>query len=356
MSNCVKEDKRVPVWVAVPSSDNRIILAQSFNGGAPLPGGMGLQEATRLVPPGNGTRGDWVRELRAPFVTASVVPVLVGGACAYAALGDIDWWLYLVTMLGVVLLHLGANVTNDYYDFIGGTDVVNRFRTPFSGGSPFLAERRLSPRRVLRLGQSFIVAGSLVGLYLVYTLGEDGWVVLLLGMLGVGGGYFYSAPPLALASRGWGELAVGGLFGVLAVLGTYYIQTTSFTLEVLVASLPVSLWVAGILWINQIPDVEADDSTGKRTLVVRMGVDKAIDVYSGIMVSSVAVIVGGVILNLLPLTGLVAVASVVPAMAAIAVLRKSKGLYPDVVPAQGLTIISHLAGGLLLCAGIIVGA
>jgi 1,4-dihydroxy-2-naphthoate octaprenyltransferase len=317
---------------------------------------MTAEEGTEVPTVGNGSGGDWLRELRAPFLTASVVPVLVGGAVAYAALGALDWWTFLVTMLGVVLLHLGSNVVNDYYDYMGGTDVVNRFRTPFSGGSTFLVERRLSPRKVLRLGQAFLVAGSLVGLYLVYAMGEDGWVVLLLGMLGVGGGYFYSAPPLSLASRGVGDLVIGGLFGMLAVLGTYYIQTATFTLEVLVASLPVSLWVAGIIWINQIPDMEADGSTGKRTLVVRMGVENAIDAYSAIQVSAVAIIVGGVILNLLPLEALVAVTALIPAMGAIRVLRRSKGLYPDVVPAQGMTIITHLFGGLLLCIGIILGA
>ncbi len=342
--------------MAIPSSDNQIISAESFNGEGTFPRGMGLQEATRVETPGNGTGGDWVKELRAPFLTASIIPVLVGGAAAWAVLGDIDWWLFLVTMVGVMLLHLGANVTNDYYDYVGGTDVVNRFRTPFSGGSPFLVERRLSPRKVLRLGQGLIVAGSLVGIYLVYALGEDGWVVLLLGLIGVGGGYFYSAPPLYLASRGWGELAIGGLFGVLAVLGTYYIQTTTFSLEVLVASLPVSLWIAAVIWINQIPDLEADGSTGKRTMVVRLGVERSIEVYSAIQVSAAAIIAGGVILTLLPLPALVAIAAIVPAMGAVTVLRRTRGLYPGVVPAQGLTIVTHLAGGLLLCAGIIVGA
>lgn len=308
-----------------------------------------------MEPPASGTRGDWVRELRAPFASASIMPVLVGGASAFSVLGGLDWWLFAVTMVGVVLLHLGANVTNDYYDFVGGTDVVNRFRTPFSGGSPFLVERRLSPRRVLRLGQGLLATGALVGLYLVYAMGEDGWVVLLMGMIGVGGGYFYSAPPLSLASRGWGELAVGSLFGALAVLGTYFIQTTSFTLEALVASLPVSIWVAAVLWINQIPDMEADSGTGKRTMVVRLGVERSIEAYAAMQVSAAAIITGGVILGLLPLAAMVATAALVPAMGAVAVLRRTRGLFPGVIPGQGLTIITQLAGGLLLCAGIIVG-
>jgi 1,4-dihydroxy-2-naphthoate octaprenyltransferase len=175
-------------------------------------------------------------------------------------------------------------------------------------------------------------------------------------MLGVGGGYFYSAPPLYLASRGWGELSIGSLFGLLAVLGTFFIQTRTFTIEVVTASIPVSIWIAAVIWINQIPDTEADGSTGKRTMVVRLGIDRSIEVFSALQVSAVAVIVGGFILGLLPLPALVAIAAIVPAMSAIAVLRRSRGLYPGVVPAQGLTIVTHLAGGLLLCAGLVVGA
>ncbi|UCC93946.1 MAG: prenyltransferase [Thermoplasmata archaeon] len=317
---------------------------------------MNQQPGKEVPTPPKGSGKEWVEELRAPFLTASFIPVLVGGAAAWAAVGVLDLWLFLVTMVGVMLLHLGANVTNDYWDYVGGTDVVNRFRTPFSGGSTFLVEGRLSPRKVLRLGQGFIVAGSLVGLYLVYAMGEDGWVVLLLGLIGVGGGYFYSAPPLSLASRGWGDLVIGALFGLLAVLGTYFIQTTTFTLEAVVASLPVSLWIAAVIWINQIPDIEADGSTGKRTMVVRLGIERSIDMYSAIQVSAVAIIVGGVILNLLPLEALLAVAVIVPTMSAIAILRRSKGLYPEVVPAQGMTIITHLVGGLLLSAGLVLGA
>jgi 1,4-dihydroxy-2-naphthoate octaprenyltransferase len=91
-------------------------------------------------------------------------------------------------------------------------------------------------------------------------------------------------------------------------------------------------------------------------MVVRLGIERSIEVYSALQVSAVAVIVGGFVLGLLPVTAMVAIAAIVPAMSAIAVLRRSRGLFPDVVPAQGLTIVTHLAGGLLLCAGLVVGA
>lgn len=299
---------------------------------------------------------DWLRELRAPFLTASIIPVLVGGALAWVDVLSFDWGLYLWTMLGVVLLHLGANVTNDYFDYMGGTDVVNVQRTPFSGGSGLLVERRLSPRKVLRMGQLFLTLGALVGLYLVYRLGEDGWVVLLLGMTGVGGAYFYSAPPLSLASKGVGELVIGSLFGLLAVLGTYFIQTRTFTLEAVAVALPVTFWIAAVIWVNQFPDIEADAATGKRTMVVRWGAERSIQTYTTLQMAAMAVIVGAVILALLPMTTLVAIAAFVPAAGAIAVLNRSRGVYPDMAPAMQLTVLTHVIGGVLLCVGILVGA
>ncbi|MCK4971324.1 MAG: hypothetical protein KAS77_12365, partial [Thermoplasmata archaeon] len=95
---------------------------------------------------------------------------------------------------------------------------------------------------------------------------------------------------------------------------------------------------------------------GKRTLVVRWGAERSIEVYTTLQVGAIAMIVGAVIMNLMPLTSLVALAAFVPAASAIAVLNRSRGIYPDMEPAQGLTIITHLIGGILLCVGIVVGA
>ena len=313
----------------------------------------------RVATPRPSKLSDWIEELRAPFLTASVVPVLVGGAVAWVTLRDLqglDWNLLWLTMLGVVLLHLGANVTNDYWDFLGGTDVINRNRTPFSGGSSTLVERRLSPRRVLRLGQLLLGMGSIVGLYLVYLLGEDGWVILLLGMIGVGGAYFYSAPPMSLASKGVGELAIGSLFGLLVVLGTYFIQVRSFSWEALAASLPVSLWIAAVIWVNQFPDMEADSATGKRTMVVRLGVERSVSMYSTLQMAAAGVIAGAVILGMLPLPALLALLALIPGGLAIGILLRTHGQYPDMEPAMGLTVMTHLLGGVLLCVGVIMGA
>ncbi len=300
------------------------------------------------------TLSDWFSELRAPFVTASVVPVLVGGAVAWAALGELDLGLFALTMLGIILLHLGANVNNEYWDYVGGTDVVNRNRTPFSGGSGRMVETNLPAKGVLRMGQALLAGGAACGIVIVYLLGEDGWIVLLLGVIGVGGAYFYSSPPLSLASRGTGEVVIWNMFGLLTVAGTYFVQSRTITFEALAAALPVSFWIAAIIWINQFPDVEADGSTGKRNLVVRIGFDRSITVYSALQVSAAAAVVGSVVLHLMPVTALLALVAIVPAGKAIAILGRSRGRFPEVVPAQGMTVVAHLVGGVLLCAGLVL--
>ena len=309
------------------------------------------------VPPAasaGGSLRDWLAELRAPFLTASVVPVAVGAAVARWELGSLDWGLLALTLLGVVLLHLGANVSNDYWDFLRGTDVVNRNRTPFSGGSGLLADGRLRPRAVLRLGLALLCAGAAVGLYLASTAGELWWAVVLMGAAGVGGGYFYTAPPLSLSARGAGELVIGAAFGVLAVEGTYLVQAHALSTAALAASVPVSLWVVAIIWANQVPDVEADGRTGKRTLVVRLGAPRAIAVLAVLLGLAPGAIAVAALSGALPRATLLALAVAVPTAAAVATAARSRGVVPGYVGAQAWTVVTHVVGGALLCAGLVL--
>ncbi len=304
--------------------------------------------------PGRGTAADWAAELRAPFLSASVVPVAVGGAVALWELGSLDWPLLALTLLGVSLLHLGANVTNDYWDFLRGTDVINRQRTPFSGGSPFLVEGRLRPLDVLRVGLTLLVGGAAVGLLLAYTAGELWWAVVLMGAAGVGGGYFYTAPPFSFAARGVGELVIGACFGVLAVAGTYLIQAHAVSTAALAASVPVSLWVAAILWANQIPDAEADGPTGKRTLVVRLGTGPSIMVLAVMLGFAPGFLAASVLVGLLPSAAALGLVVMAPTAVALVAAARSHGVQPGFLRAQAWTILSQIVGGALLVAGLAV--
>src|SRR3989304_7606755 len=110
------------------------------------------------------------------------------------------------------------------------------------------------------LGIALLMLGSVMGLYLVY---ERGMILLLVGIAGLFSGYYYSAPPLFLVGKGVGELLVGINFGLLSVVGSYYVQIQGVSLAAVCASLPLSFLIAAILYINEFPDYDADRTVGK---------------------------------------------------------------------------------------------
>jgi 1,4-dihydroxy-2-naphthoate octaprenyltransferase len=132
-------------------------------------------------------------------------------------------------------------------------------------------------------------------------------------MTGIGLGVLYSAPPVQLAARGLGELAVAAGFGLLPVWGAAWLQTGRFELPVLLLSIPVSCWVANILLINEVPDADSDAAAGKRTLVVRLGIQGASKVYTVLSLVAFACVVLAVMTGSLPPLALLLPAMLLPA-------------------------------------------
>ncbi len=288
----------------------------------------------------------WIREIRLPFLTASIVPVLLGSLVALIKTESIDPFYFILTLAGVCLLHAGTNVANDYFDYKGGTDNVNReFITPFSGGSRVIQQGLMSPREVLAEATVLFVLGAIVGAYLALTRGI---VVLYLGLIGIISGFFYTAPPFKFAGKGVGEALVGLNFGVLVVLGSYYVQTQSIDLEPVIASLPISLLIMAVLWINEFPDYKADRDTGKLTLVVRLGRRRAANFYSLMMYLPYGIIIGFILLGYLPLFFLIGLLTVPKAKSAVDIAKRFYEDPRNLAPANGLTIAVHLQTGLLL--------
>ena len=212
---------------------------------------------------------DFIAETRLPFTSASAVPVLLGTAYAYHHVGVFSWLPFLLALFSIVLLHLGANVLNDYYDWRTGTDNVNTtFVRPFTGGSRMIQKGILTPREVLAEGMILLAAGSALGIFLVV---RGGLFILALGAAGVFLGVFHSAPPVKLHSRSLGEAGIGLAFGVLPVLGAYYLQTLAFSWKPVLVSLPVAFLIAAVLFVNGFQDRAADRATGKYTLTVTLG-------------------------------------------------------------------------------------
>lgn len=289
---------------------------------------------------------NWVTEVRVPFLSASVVPILLGSAIAGMASGTFHWGFFLLTLLGGVLLQAGTNVMNDYADHRSGNDDINQeFVRPFSGGSRIIQLGLLSPLEVLSGALLFFTLGSLIGLYLVWA---RGWPVLALGVVGVASGFFYSLKPVDWGSRGVGETAVGLNFGILMALGAYYVQTLSFSWVPVVAALPVSLLIAAVLYINEFPDYHADKAVGKNTLVVRLGRHRAVVGYLALMATTYISIIVGVAWGILPWFTLLALVTLPLAVKGVLNARKHYASSYDLIPANAATILVHLAVGLIL--------
>lgn len=195
---------------------------------------------------------------------AAVAPVMVATAMAWKASG-IAWWAMLSCLVGSLLLQLGTNFANDYFDFVQGADTHSRL-----GPTRVTQAGLIAPKTVRN---AFILMFALVaipGLYLSYV---GGWPVFILGCLSVLSGILYTAGPFALAYLGLGDLFVLIFFGVVATVGTYYVQTLQLNSAIFLASLGPGLFSTAILAVNNLRDRLTDAESNKRTLAVRFGAD-----------------------------------------------------------------------------------
>lgn len=293
----------------------------------------------------------WLQAARAPFFTGSLAPILVGTAAGYYATGGpVHWDLALLALVSLTLLHASANLFNDFFDHLSGTDDINvSFLAPFTGGSRVIQQGLARPWQVLVGGCICIGLAAIIGFYLVY---RAGWPILWLGLIGGLTGFFYTAPPFKFSYRGGGELFIFLDFGLLPVLGAYYLQVGHFDAVAVWASLPVALLITGILWINQFQDADADAAVKKRNWVVRLGRRRSAWVHVGLLAVTYLGIVIPVMTGEFPLTALVALLGAVPAAkAGVTVLRHYDEL-PQLGPANAMTVAAHLVTSVLLAAGL----
>ena len=291
---------------------------------------------------------------RAPFLTASIIPVLLGTALAYRLQGAFEPVDFALVLLGMVFAHLGVNLANDFFDFQQGADQNNRFRNPFSGGSPALVEGMESPLRIKRLFLLSFVTAATCGAALMVRVDGGIGPVFWIALGGFVSGYFYTAPPFKFVYRGFGELFILLGFGVLPVLGTYYVQTGTLALEPVIAGAAVGLLTTNILYINQFPDYWSDREAGKGTLVVRLGTARARFVYPVILAGAALFIALGPALFAFPLFYLAGLPALAPAVVAGSILMRHHGEPPLLLKGQALTIVRQLAARLVLTAAVLL--
>ena len=200
--------------------------------------------------------------MRPRTLPVSVGPVLVGTAVAFSA-GSLRVGPAIAAGLGALLLQIGSNFANDVFDFEKGADTETRI------GPPRAAQMGLLSASELKRGMlAVFVLATLCGVYLAWVAGP---VILLVGAISIAAAVAYTGGPWPLGYHGLGDLAVFVFFGVVAVVGTTFVQTAAINPIAVVAAFPVGALATAILVVNNLRDVDADRLVGKKTLAVRIG-------------------------------------------------------------------------------------
>lgn len=310
----------------------------------------------------------WLQEVKLGILPASTVPIFVGTAAAFGLHGVFYLDIFLLTLIAGIFLHWGADVANDYFDHTedekGSDDINVDFIRPYSGGSRTIQQGLLTPREVAMGCVVLYIIAAIIGLYLVYLVG---WVVLAFGLVGAFLGLFYSTPPIRFVKRGIGEIIIGVSFGFLMVVGSYYVQVQipialAWPLVIPLEqffepgflSIPVSILIALVLYINEFPDYVADRGANKRTFVVRLGRRLAAKLYALAMSAVYVSILLMVFLNLIRMESLLALATLPLGVLGIVTTLRHYDESEKLAPANWSTIVAQLFTGLFITLGYIL--
>ena len=293
----------------------------------------------------------WMVIMRLPFLSATFVPIFAGAAVTSMLGQDVSWGWLLLTLLAGSLLHIGTNTSNDYFDHISGTDArnYNYSNKGLNGGSRSIQMGLISPKGILTVAIIAFTLSAVVGIPLII---KSGLSILWLGLFGFFSGLFYTAPPFKFSSRkGIGELLIGLNFGPLMVAGSALVQTGQLLPEAFLAGIPIGFLIAAVVYMNEFPDYDSDKATGKNTLIVVFGPEKARAGYVALVASAFASIVILAINGTVPMLSLIALLAVYFGFTATRTLYK---YYNNrlLQPANWGTIIMHSVTGILFCIGI----
>jgi 1,4-dihydroxy-2-naphthoate octaprenyltransferase len=204
----------------------------------------------------------WLLAARPKTLPAGIVPVIVAGAIAYGD-GGFHLWSFLAALFGSIMIQVGANYSNDLFDYVKRTDTSDRIG-PLRVTQAGLA----TPKQTALAAIIVFTLAAAAGLFLVY---RGGWPIVIIGLASIACGILYTAGPVALGYIGVADLFVLIFFGPVALAGTYYVQTLHMSWLVILAGVPFGMISTAILTVNNLRDVESDKKGGKKTLAARFG-------------------------------------------------------------------------------------
>ncbi len=222
----------------------------------------------------------WFLAARPKTLPAAASPVIIGCALAWSA-GAFHPLAAIAALVGAVLIQIGTNFANDYFDFKKGTDDDSRL-----GPLRVTQAGLVSPQTMKRATICVFGLALLVGIYLVM---RGGWPIVVIGLLSILFGVLYTGGPYPLGYNGLGDIFVLIFFGPVAVGGTFYVQALDITVPVLIAGIAPGLFSVAILSVNNLRDLDNDRSAGKKTLAVRFGRNFTIAEYIGCILFACAI-------------------------------------------------------------------
>jgi 1,4-dihydroxy-2-naphthoate octaprenyltransferase len=239
----------------------------------------------------------WVQAVRTFSAPASTVPILVGTTLSLYYSEKIDWFLLPIVLICGIIVHFGSNLVCEYYDYKKGVD-----REYTYGSSRVLVENLMKSKQVLKGGLFLLAIGMILGLILVYM---RGYPMLLLGLVGVLGGYLYSAPPFNYKYYAFGDIMIFLLFGPRMGIGTYLSLTGSYMHELWLIAIPIGCLVCSIVQSNNHRDITHDTEAGVKSVSILVGHKFSKVEYFTLVLGSYVSVLTMVIFGLIPIYTLI---------------------------------------------------
>ena len=290
----------------------------------------------------------WAQAVRPFAFTASMVPVFLGAAAALRAEVAVRWELFPLVVLASLLIHTGTNLVNDYFDFRKGVDRAETY-----GSSRVLVDGLLRPRQVLLAGLAAFAATAALGLIFVLI---HGWSILVLGLVGMAGGFFYTALPVAYKYLGLGDMCVFWLMGPLMAVGSFLVLTGLWSWQVMAMALPVGALVAAILSGNNLRDIADDAAAAVKTTAGFLGHRVARIEYAALVSSAYGLVLVLIATGVLSAWALLTLLSLPPAVQNIRLaLRSSPNQRHTLATLDVQSAKVHLLFGVLLIVSVLLG-
>lgn len=287
----------------------------------------------------------WWRMLRPHTLTASFVPVFIGTMLAWID-GSLYIPVFLAMLVAAMLIQAATNMFNEYYDYKRGLDTEHSVGI---GGT--IVRDGIKPKTVLNLAFSFYLIALLLGIYICLV---SSWWIALIGVISMLFGYLYTGGPYPIAYTPFGELFAGFFMGTVIIGISYFIQTGTVTINVILISIPVACFIGGLLLANNIRDLDGDKINGRKTIAILIGRKYAIAFLASLFIVAYVLTIVFVFIDILPIWALIVLLSTKKAYDVIHNFR-GKTAPIEMLPAMIATGKTNTMYGLLLGLALLIG-